>query len=295
LEVQIALARRDLEEAKKILKKLDQLAPNNSDNLPLRADLAEQTGNLDEARDYRREAVRRDPTWQNRLLLASFEARQGNIDEARKQIGAIDERSLTGWALENFGYFEMIYGDLEKAEEIYQKLRTGFTEERALSNLATVSALREDFEKAALFYKQALEANPNHIPTLINLAAVEVARGDEGAGKAHYEAALNLLNRSDNPGLTPGETLLKAQCHVRLGQNQDALDIVTDLSKKTDYDPQLLFQKALVLSLAGKNTDARAAAKGALERGFAPRWFTGPEWAWLRRDPDLRQWFPKGE
>jgi serine/threonine-protein kinase len=294
LDLQLALARRDLNQAKTILGTLDRLAPGNSDTLPLKADLAEQLGKLEDARNELREAVRQNPSWQNRLLLANFEARQGKIASAREQIDAIDARSLTNaWALESVGYFEMVYGDMDKAEKLYERV-TGSAGERALTNLAEVSVLRLNFPKAATLYKQALEKNPDHIPLLVNLAEVETALYKDKTGEKHYRDALKKLNdREDKTGLTPSEALMKAQCLVRLDQKREALTIVRPLCENTADDPLVLYQCTLALILAGEQDLAAKEAQAALNKGLAPHWFEGAEFDGLRKDSRLRRWFSK--
>jgi serine/threonine-protein kinase len=294
LKLQIALTRHDLVEAETILRELERLDPSDPDLLPLRAELAEKRDDPVEASKALTEAVKRVPSWQNQYLLAEFKARQGDIEEARNQLNEIRKQfPNNSWALEKLGYLEMFYGDPGKAEQIYQSL-TGYAYERVQSNLATVRVLRGQFPEAEKIYKQALADNPDHVPALINLAEVETALRKKEDAAEHYRQALSLLSRSQaGARLWPSEALEKAQCLARLNQKQEAVAIVTNLRERIDDDPQLLFQSALVLNLAGNRTAARAAAKAALAGGFASRWFSGPELTWLRRDPDFRRWFPK--
>jgi serine/threonine-protein kinase len=295
LELQIALTRHDLKDAETILEQLEQLDPGDPVTLPLRAELAEQQGHLDKASEALFKAVEQAPSWQNRYLLAGVEARLGRIHPARKQIEIILAQSPGNvWALEKSGDLEMSYGDPGNAETIYRSLLDSPARERALSNLGTLRVLGEHFEEAAKIYRRVLAEHKNHVNALINLAEVETELKEKGSSALHYRLALEQLNKNEaKAGLLPGEALLKAQCLARLGQAPEALAIVTALSPKAKDDPQLLYQSALVLSLAGEQRSAVTEAKAALTKGFLPRWFTGSDFRWLRDDPELRQWFPK--
>jgi tetratricopeptide (TPR) repeat protein/predicted Ser/Thr protein kinase len=298
LELQVALALHQLGEAERILEKLERLDPGDPETLPLQADLAAQQGGPEkekEAEALLAEAVDQVPSWQNRYLLADFETRHGRIDAAREQIKSILKQSPENvWAREAYGCLELAYGSLDNAEQIYQGLlRDGSARERTLSNLATLRVLNGNLKEAAGFYHQALEEHQDHVNALINLAEVETELKDGNGAAAHYHRALDLLSKREaGAGLLPGEALLKAQCLARLGRTGEAVEIVTALSQKTDADPQLLFQSALVLSLAGEPADAVTKAKAALAGGISRRLFSGSDLRRLREDPELRQWFP---
>jgi eukaryotic-like serine/threonine-protein kinase len=294
LELQVALARHQVGEAETLLERLEGLDPSDPATLPLRADLAEQQGDLEKASELLAEAVEEVPSWQNRYVLADFETRQCRIDAAREQILAILKQSPENvWAREAQGNLELTYGDLAKAEQIYQGL-VGSAPERALSNLAAVRVLRGRFAEAAELYRQVLAAHPDHIIALVGLAEVETELKDSGKAAAHYRLALDLLNKSETDAeLLPVEALLKAQCLARLGRGRKAAVIAAALSPQVDGDPQLQCQRALVLSLAGERPAALAEARAALARGISPLWFTGSDLQWLRDAPELRPWFLK--
>jgi serine/threonine-protein kinase len=295
LELQIALTRHRLGKAEEIVEELERLDPGDPDTLPLQADLAEQRGDLEKASEALSEAVEQVPSWQNRYLLAGVEARRGRIDSARKKIAAIlAESPENEWAIEAQGNLEMSYGDPGRAETIYQSLLGSSARERALSNLGTLRVLNDSLKEAAEIYRQVLAEHPDHVNALINLAEVESGLKDKGSSALHYRSALELLNESEAKAeLLPGEALLKAQCLARLGQKREAVALVTALSPKAKDDPQLLYQSALVLSLAGERRSAVTEAKAALMKGFLPRWFTGSDFQWLREEPELRFWFRK--
>jgi tetratricopeptide (TPR) repeat protein len=296
LKVQIALARNQFDDAEKVVEDLERRDPGDPDILLLRADLAEKQDRPEEAKALLTEAVDQVHSWQNRYLLATFAARHGKIDEARGQLKTIlRESPKNAWALEASGNFELIYGSSDEAEKIFNDLVIlEPRRERASSNLAAVHALRGDFEKAEEIYQRVFKANSDHSAALINLAEVETALQKNDSAEMHYGRALELLTeREANPGLTPGESLLKAQCLVRLGRKLEAAGIVKSLREKTADDPLLLYQSALVLSLAGEQDAALEKAKAALRKGLAEHWFNVPGFDELRKRLKLSHWFPK--
>jgi len=294
-EFQIALTRNDLSEARTALERLEKLDPDDPDILPLQADLAEQQGDLEEATSLMTEAVKQTPSWQNQYRLADLEVRRGQIEKARQQIEAMRAESPDNvWAREALGSFEMTYGSLDRAEQIYSGLRDAIPE-RALTNLGSISVLRNNFEDAAGFYNQALGAKPDHVNALINLAEVETELGRKDKAREHYRLALDLLTKREAElgQLSLGDALLKAQCLARLGQVEDAVAIAKALTQKTASDPTLCYQNALVYSLAKERTLAIENARAALEGGYPTRWFSGPALRWLQDTPELRHWFPR--
>jgi tetratricopeptide (TPR) repeat protein len=291
-DFQIALTRGRSGEAETTLDILERLEPGDPEILPLRADLAEQKGNLAEAAVRMAEAVEQVPSWQNRYRLANLEARRNRIEAAREQIEAILVQSPDNlWAQEALGNLEINYGNLSRAEEIYRKL-VDSVPERAYGNLATIQALSDHFQEAAVFYQKALDAQPEHPPALINLAEVEKELGHDPEAEDLYRRALERLQKSEaDASLTPVGSLLKAQCLARLGQTQEAVAIAREQLDKNPDDAALRFQITLIYSLAGERASAIEHAKAALARGIQPRWFTGSPLRWLRGAPELRSWF----
>jgi tetratricopeptide (TPR) repeat protein len=86
----------------------------------------------------------------------------------------------------------------------------------------------------------------------------------------------------------PAESMLKAQCLARLGRSREAVETAQAALRRNPDDADLLYQSAIVLSLAGDRSSALSNALAALDKGVQPRWFSGSTFAWLRETPEMR-------
>jgi len=286
-EIQIALAANRTDDAAAILARLDRLLPGDPEVLPLRASLAEQQGRPKEALALFAAAAERAPSWQNVYWLAEAEARQGRIATARPRLETIvREAPHNLWAREALAHLELVYGDLARAERLYLEC-SGTSPRRALNNLGLARSLRGRFQEAADAYTRALALQPNRVFTLISLADSQVDLGRTPEAEALYRRALALLEANAALG-GPREAMLKAQCLVRLGRSREAVATAQAALYRHPDDPDLLYQSAVVLSLAGDRSSALNNALAALSKGVQPRWFSRPALRWLREVPEMR-------
>lgn len=296
MATEIALAGGDTGKAETYLEKLKGLTPDDPELLPLLAELAEEQGRLKAAEDLLIEAIEEAPAvWQNWYLYTGFLVRHGEIGKARKQVDKFLEYFPGNtWALEQSGSLALSDGDLDNAERIYKSLLNFPAHEyRALVNLGTIAELSGFSQQAAKLYRRALGLRPGHVPAMINLAEVEREIGNESRAAELYNQALQRLDAIGG-GLSLSDAMAKAQCLARLNQTREALEIMRRKSDKIHGDPQLLYQSALVYSLARERALAIKAARAALEKGWPPRWFRGSTLGWLREEPELRHWFRPG-
>lgn len=289
LEVKIALAAKREEQAEELLGRVDRLLPGDPDVLPLKALLAEQKGRPFEALKALRAAAEQVPSWPNLYRLAGLEAKLGHIQEARARIAEILRQAPDNlWAREQLGHLELLYGDLARAEQIYLDC-VRVAPERAWHNLGVARFLRGRYPEAAVAYRRALESDPGDVSSLLNLADTEVELGHREEAEALYLRALaHLTESAPEGGLSPRESIQKAQCLARLGRTREAVELAQDAVRRSPDEPQILLLSAFVHHLAGDRSSALNNAQTALEKGIQPRWFTGSAFRALREDPELR-------
>jgi len=295
-ELQIALTANRLEDAKAILARLERLLPGDSEILPLRARLAEQQGRLDEAAALLTAAAEAAPSWPNLFRLATLEAKRGRIGEARRRIGEILRQAPdNAWARRELGQLELLYGDLARAETIYEE-NAASAPRRSLNNLGTARLLRGRYQEAVDAYRRSLALEPDHVVTLVNLADAEIELGRAGEAETLYRQALAHLEKNEKAvGLDPTESMYKALCLARLRRSREAVELAQAQLRKSPDDPELLQQSALVHSLAGERASALNNALAALDKGLRPRWFAGSAFRWLRDSPELRSRLTEAE
>jgi len=289
IDLKLALAAGREETAEELLGRIERLLPGDPDTLPLRSMLAEQQGRPAKALEALRTAAEQAPSWQNLVLLASLEARLGHIHEARERITAILRQEPDNlWAQEHLGKLELLYGDLARAEQLYMGC-IRVAPQRSWHNLGVARFMRGRYPEAAAAYRRALEARPDAVASLVNLADTEVELGHRQEAEALYRRVLVLLSESmPEDGLGPRQAIDKAQCLARLGRTREAVGIAQDAVRRSPDDPQILLLSAFVHHLAGDRSSALNNAQAALEKGIQPRWFTGSAFRSLREDPELR-------
>ncbi len=285
LELQILLAAERIDEAASLLPQLATLLSGDPELSVLRAQMAERQGLRQEALSLLRTAVRQAPSWQNQHRLATMEARDGQVDAARRRLeGLLQQAPDNLWVLEAIGHLELVYGDLTRSETIFRRC-VATSPGRALNNLGYALFLRGAYPEAVAAYRQALRLRPDHPYTLIGLAD---ALGETGATREAEQIYRRTLDLVTSGGVeAPADLMLQAQCLARLGRSREAVDAAQTALRRNPDDPDLLYQNALVLSLAGDRSSALNSALAALDKGVQPRWFAGSVFAWLRDSPEL--------
>ncbi|HEX5718048.1 MAG TPA: tetratricopeptide repeat protein [Thermoanaerobaculia bacterium] len=183
---------------------------------------------------------------------------------------------------------ELLYGDLARAEQLYMGC-IRVAPQRSWHNLGVARFLRGRYPEAAAAYRRALEARPDAVSSLLNLADTEVELGHRQEAEILYRRVLALLDESaPEGGLGPRQAIDKAQCLARLGRTREAVGIAQDAVRRSPDEPQILLLSAFVHHLAGDRISALNNAQAALEKGIQPRWFTGSAFRSLREDPELR-------
>ena len=290
--VRLALTERRWPEAEARLAELENRSPGDVLVLIQRSRLAEARGRLDDAIALLTQAIDRRPGWRDLLRLAELEVRGGQVDAARKHLERAMERVPgNDWPVAKLGELELLYGDPRRAETLYLRLSKGAAPQRSdFTNLGLARALLGDFQGAAESYRKALDIEPGHVTVLLNLADAELALGHREIARQIYVRALaEVDSRPDASLLQPVERTIRAQLLARLGRTREAVALALDTFQSNPEESEVAYQTALVLSLAGDEDSALAAAGKALDLGIRPRWFTLPGFERLRADPDLRK------
>jgi serine/threonine protein kinase/Flp pilus assembly protein TadD len=279
------------EVAQETLARIEELLPGDPQVHPLRAELAQRLGRTEEALAGWRAAVETVPSWKNLYGLASLEVETGRIEEARRHFERILEISPGNlWALEGLAQLELLYGDLARAERLYlEHIARAPSQRTFFTNLGVTRTLLGDHQGAIEAYEQALLLEPDHVYATLNLAGSKLVVGQTGQARALYRKVLRQVEENQPPGgLSPGDSMVQAECLARLGQTRQAVEITRKTLARSPDDPEILHSAALVFSLAGDLASARVCARKALQKGMQPRFFGLAVFAGLRDDPELK-------
>jgi Flp pilus assembly protein TadD/tRNA A-37 threonylcarbamoyl transferase component Bud32 len=276
------------DKARETLAKLDRLLPGDTEVLSLHARLEDQEGQTKKAVETMRRVVEQARSWQNLGYLAYLEAREGQVEEARAHIGEILPQDPDNQkVLDLLAKIELLYGELAKAEEIYEKLSRSRDDRASFTDLGLTRFFEGHYEEAAAAYRRALEIEPGHIDATLNLADVEAESGRQAEAETLYRQVLRHFG--GNPaaaGVQPKDGMTEAQCLARLGEKFRAVEVAREVQKKNPNDGGILSEAALVYCLAGDRDSEIRSARAALQSGVQGRWLSA--YRCLREDPDIK-------
>ena len=290
----IALATRQLDDAERLLRLLEEKAANDPSVLLLRSRLEESRGNLEEAGRVLRKAVSLSRTWPYQTELVWFEMNHGMVQEARSELDKMIEQTPQNlWVREQLAYLELNYGDLARAEQLYRGLTLSNPEQHTyFTNLGLASWLRGRYKEAVEAFNQANKIDYGHTIVSLNLADAELDLGNRDAAQALYGNVLKILEVTRHgTDLSPQEEMIKAQCLARLGHPGFAERARVAAQRALELAPgdaQRLYEAALVYSLLEDRGTALSYAKESVNRGMRPQWFRASAFDPLRQDPEFQ-------
>ena len=287
LEIQLGLARGELDVARAALEELTQIEPNGIEALFGQFRIARADGDLTTAEAAMEQVVERQPSWGNLYSLAAIELRRGDVEGAREHLDALLQRAPENtWGLGKLTQLELLYGDLERAEQLAQNAITIRPHRSYYNNLGLAQFFLGRYQDARTSYLQALAVDPGHLTVRLNLADTELALGNPAAATNGYRKILDDL---DGRELTATESMTQAQCLAHLGETRQAVAVTLETLQQHPGDAEVAYQAALVYSLVGEADSAWVNLEHALELGVQPRQFTIPAFGILRSDPHFQE------
>lgn len=236
------------------LRKSVELEPTSFPARRALAALELQLGNTDAALNLINELRKEDPNapdldvLQGDALLASGDSRRG--------IAAYD-RALARQPSELVVLKRYRAGALTGEENAWQVLKDWLEEHpgdiRVGLQLAQDYGRRGWHDETIKAYRAVLEADPNNIPALNNLAWAHIERGNEG------DLKLGLFSASKAYGKQPqiaaiGDTY--GWLLLQDGQSKRAVEILGKAASSADATPDILYHHAVALDTVGRDAEA---------------------------------------
>ena len=186
-----------------------------------RSNAAYRDGDLDKALFYSVKALRFDAADVDVLMrIANLHMRQGNSRLAARAFNlALQQEPTHAGALQGLGLLYFEAGNAEKAQENLEQAVAGDASLWQSWNILGVLAdERREYAKAANYYENAMEAQPNAVSVRINRGWSLYLAGDlEAAARELFEVA----TASDHP--TAWRNL--GMAYARLGWYQESIDV----------------------------------------------------------------------
>lgn len=201
------------------------------------------------------------------MLLAAFLARRQRLDESLDVAeSAWEEASSTVLASACTTMLAEIEGDRQRLDRLERILRAALEkhedEARLRIDLADLCIKKGRQGEAEQLYRQVLEAAPNSVPALNNLAILLAHQG-----KDLREAAEMIESAIERAGPLPALLDSRATVRLALGRPQEALDDVEEAIAE-EPRPGRYFHKAQALEGLGRKESAAEALSEARRRGL---------------------------
>ncbi|WP_308366690.1 MULTISPECIES: protein kinase [unclassified Microbulbifer] len=274
-EITLSIDRDDVEGAEQLLYRLSKLSPGDPMIFMAKSRLAEKRGDLAEASQLVNRAISMaPPPWSLRYRAVILAIRSGDIEVARFNIFEIlkitpDNTLVLGQS----GLVELLYGDVGRAIEIYERLLERKKHRSYFVNLGLALMLKGEYYEAREHFMHALELQPGHRVTMLNLADAEMALGNKKRALELYQKILMIQSGMEGNAY---RQMVDAQCLAHLGKYGAAIEITLSALAKSSGEPEIAFQAALVYALSGDNESALVNARAAIRGGMDRRWFKLP-------------------
>lgn len=216
-------------------------------------------GRKKEALEAYNQVIRMDPadmrSYYNRAILFRQLGRYKEALADQDRVISSSETSLHVSALNNRGILRRYMGDLDGSLRDHTKALS-LDDKRYITyhNLGRLWIARQDLDRAAGFFNEAVKRNPRAVGALSRLAAILYIRGDHGAALATADRLLSL-----DPGHAPARSL-RARIRLARGDRAGAREEMDYLvakkpSKHWSWAARAVFYHYAVKELAKADAD----------------------------------------
>lgn len=284
---EMMLAQEDYAGAESMLDELQRRNPGSVGALIMQANLAERKGEPAQALLLLRRAAERRPMRSLLYRLADLEYRQGEIEASRQRLEAILVRFPDQvWPQSKLAQIELLYGDPERAEELYSGLIENSPNVSRMNSLGLALELQGKFTEAAVIFRETLEQAPDQPTIMLNLADCEKLSGEHAAADSIYTRVLGLIAGEAS---TDWEVLaIRAQCSAQLKRYREAVTDVQEVLRIAPENSEALYLASLVYTLAGDRHSALVNAQKSIDQGTQARWFSLPWFDTLLTEPEFQ-------
>jgi Flp pilus assembly protein TadD len=161
----------------------------------------------------------------------------------------------------------------------------------AVANLALLEYRRGRYREAALGYAEANRLDPNNPVGLRNLGDAYRKIGRDGDARAAYEQGLAVTGRMLAVNAHNAQTLqTRGILLAKLGRAGEAVAALDAAVRLAPNDADVLYERAVVLLIAGDTATAFSALERAFAAGFPPAEAArDDEWERVARDARFRR------
>jgi len=209
--------------------------------------------------------------------------------EAYRRVTELEPDNPEGY--DNLGAAYLREGKWRDSISIFQKALKLQPHYETYSNLGTAYFFLKQYDDAVMMFEKAVEMNPDEQAAMGNLADAYRWSGHKDKAVPTYEKAIELgykelqVNPKD-----PGVLGSLALYHAKKGDTVKALDLIHRARSYDQTTVELVYNEAVIQTLAGNTNEGMTLLREAFTKGYAPEEARNdPELASLRSDPDFEK------
>jgi len=230
------------------------------------------------------------PSWRNHYELADLYRELGEYGRARSTMEEIlAQHPGNHFVRSRLGFVLYSAGDIDGAEQQYRRVAQERGDNLDLSNLGSMVLLGGNPVEAQQLFLRAVELAPHRAHYRANLAKAMLWAGDTEGARAAFAEALTNAEEQLAAGVERGRNRrTRALCLAHLGRGAEAVLEIQRALEANNFDAYTLSVAATVAALNGDRHGALAWTSKAREAGALAVQFTGPEFSFLRSDPEFK-------
>lgn len=249
-------------------------------------------GNKQEAIGHYQRGVTINPYfWVNHNTLGAAYLRLGENEKALtafRRVTELEPGNVFGHMNTGLAYYRQ--GEWNESIAAFQKALSIQPSFMVYSNLGVAYFYSKRYEDAVKMFEKAVELNPNEQIAVGNLADAYRWSGRTDQAKTAYDKAISLAYKElqVNPRNTTALEYL-ALYYAKKGETAQALNFIRRARAINRNDVEVMYNEAVVNTLAGRHSEALAALSQALAKGYPLRevW-NDPELKELHTRPEFK-------
>jgi tetratricopeptide (TPR) repeat protein len=260
-------------EAIQELRTVQRLQPGNDASHRQLGLIHLRGGRTDEALEELRQAVALRPEyWANHQDLGVALFRAGHFSQAADEFERVTVlKPENAWGHQMLGTAHHAQGDTARALESYRRAVELTPDAGAYTNMGIIHYSEGRLPEAIADFERAARLEPGQLLMHRNLGDAYRRAGRRREAEASYREAVRLGRLELNANPRSAETLAAvAVCEAKLGRFPDARAHAAAAVALAPEHSDVLYDRAVVQSLAGDLEEALASLATAIDRGYSP-------------------------
>jgi serine/threonine-protein kinase len=221
--------------------------------------------------EYQAAVILRPEYWRNQQVLGLFFYGQGRMQDAVSAFTRVIEiRPDDANAYLQRGSAFQSMGDTARARADYERSNKLEPNAAAYSNLGTLAYIQSRYAEAAQAFAAAIKMRPTRAVYHRNLGDAYIKLTRAADARVEYLQAITLAQNvlAVNPNDVTSLSQL-AVYEAKVGRSREARQHADEAVAHNPSSPEVLFRRAVVLTLIGDTTAAIAALKDAVDHGYS--------------------------